>query len=45
MAEKLTDKGLVIGLIPDEEPAEKADEPKVKPDEAKVKKSAKKADK
>ena len=45
MAEKLTDKGLVIGLIPDEEPAEKPDEAKeIKADEPK-KKSAKKADK
>lgn len=34
MAEKLTDKGLVVGLIPDEEPAES------KPDEAKEIKTA-----
>ena len=47
MAEKLTDKGLIVGLILDEEPAEsKPDEAKVKPDEAKIKKiAAKKAEK
>ena len=40
MAEKLTDKGLIVGLILDEEPAES------KPDEAKTKKiAAKKAEK
>lgn len=40
MAEKLTDKGLIVGLIPDEEGEELAEKPAPAAEEKPAKKSA-----